>query len=59
MLLARNPQIARRVFIFCNVVFITVMYQRIEDPYQFCLMGGGLFVFSFFLVRAIKQWVGE
>lgn len=59
MLLARSPAVARRVFIFCNAVFIAVMYHRIDDALHFFLMAGGLVTFSFFLLKAIRQIIGD
>ena len=55
MFLAKNPTASRRFFVFCNLVLIGTLYHRYEDPGQFGLIAGGLVIFSFFLMRAIRQ----
>lgn len=59
MLYVRNPSVAKRLFVLCNVILIATLYHRIEDAYQFALIAGGVVTFSFFLLRAIKQLVND
>jgi len=46
-------------FIFLNVIIVATLFFAVDDPLQFFLFAGGVVTISFFVRRAINQFLGE
>lgn len=56
--LFKDPTTSLWGFIFANVALVFILYHRIPSPVQFFCIAGGLVTISFFIKRAIDQYIG-
>jgi len=44
-------------FFLLNLIIVAVLYMRIEEPLPFFFIAGGIVTFSYFVKRAISQFI--
>ncbi len=55
---SQNQYLAQYLFIIANFLFIFIFNYRIDDPFVFLCITSGVVLFSFFIKRAINQFIG-
>lgn len=58
-MVVRNQNVSRGLFALSTILLVLIAYRRFDDPLHFGLVAGGLVTMSYFLLRGIRQLVGD